>query len=92
MALRHHDRRPPEPRLLRFNGGNGLRLWDENVLALGLPGGFLEHLESIAIYLIQACINRLIRLFPRPTLVVPTSATDLPSVAWGLQLLWPDER
>jgi hypothetical protein len=53
-----------EPRVIKMRVGRSRRSWVKNCVAIGLSSGFIEPLESTAIFIIQSQARWLVSYFP----------------------------
>lgn len=53
-----------KPNFLRWQTGRRKKMWNKNVIAIGLSAGFIEPLESTGLHLIQTAVSRLMSFFP----------------------------
>jgi tryptophan halogenase len=53
-----------EPRAIPMRVGRAERAWEKNCIAVGLSGGFIEPLESTAIFMIDMALQWLVDYFP----------------------------
>ncbi len=58
------DAPDPETRVIRMRVGRTRRAWVKNCVGIGLSGGFVEPLESTAIYTIEMAARWLVNYFP----------------------------
>ncbi len=66
-AFRVPEEENIQPKFLKMRVGRQQHFWKNNVLAIGLAGGFLEPLESTGLHLTQVGIELFLELFPQGT-------------------------
>ncbi len=64
LAHLGEDGKKAEPRVIPVRIGRMERAWEKNCIAIGLSAGFIEPLESTAIYMIENFVKLLLINFP----------------------------
>ncbi|MBF7073850.1 tryptophan 7-halogenase [Glaciecola sp. MH2013] len=64
LTAQMEDEPITKPNFLRWQTGRRKKMWNKNVIAIGLSAGFIEPLESTGLHLIQTAISRLMGFFP----------------------------
>ncbi len=78
LAHLHATGQPPAegaaPRIIPIRVGRTRNPWVKNCVAIGLSGGFIEPLESTAIYMIEMSVRWLLAYFPDSDFAAPLRA------------------
>jgi tryptophan halogenase len=70
MAYLGDEGKGASPRAIPVRVGRLERAWEKNCVAIGLSSGFIEPLESTAIYMIETSVKLLLQNFPDKTFPV----------------------
>ena len=73
LAEFHPDGHKAEPRVIPMRVGRTQKAWEKNCIAIGLTSGFIEPLESTAIYMVEMGLRWLLNYFPDTDFAEPVA-------------------